>query len=232
MIEGAQHVDSVENSPTTYPKVTSGSALTALYVRAMYDYEPDKSTELKLRQGDTIQVIAQLASGWWDGKTNGVRGWFPANYCETVAGPEDSTARDTRLRPSSGTNVSGESSTGEEYKRKGWRSGSLSARERSAVDSRENKEQDAEKDPVSPRVDKGLSDPQLYCPQADQTGSAGLPESSVKPRKGVYTCEGCGGVCHLASLCCFVAMLSVTQDSTLTTRPLLDPRRRQRFQAL
>lgn len=31
-----------------------------------------------------IQVITQLESGWWDGVINGVRGWFPSNYCAVV----------------------------------------------------------------------------------------------------------------------------------------------------
>ncbi|KAK7509866.1 ras guanine nucleotide exchange factor domain-containing protein [Phyllosticta citriasiana] len=52
-----------------------------MYVRALYDYEADDRTSLSFRQGDIIQVITQLESGWWDGVINGVRGWFPSNYC-------------------------------------------------------------------------------------------------------------------------------------------------------
>ena len=33
--------------------------------------------------------IAQLESGWWDGVINGVRGWFPSNYCAVVSRPTD-----------------------------------------------------------------------------------------------------------------------------------------------
>jgi son of sevenless-like protein len=60
-----------------------------MYVRALYDYEADDRTSLSFRQGDTIQVITQLESGWWDGVINGVRGWFPSNYCAVVPRPTD-----------------------------------------------------------------------------------------------------------------------------------------------
>ena len=87
---------------------------TALYVRALYDYEADDRTSLSFHQGDTIQVITQLASGWWDGIINGVRGWFPSNYCVVVAGPEDALAR-TSQQSLNGGDVSGESGAEEEY---------------------------------------------------------------------------------------------------------------------
>lgn len=55
-----------------------------MYVRALYNYDADDQTSLSFRQGDVIQVITQLESGWWDGVINGVRGWFPSNYCAVV----------------------------------------------------------------------------------------------------------------------------------------------------
>ena len=58
-----------------------------LYVRALYDYDADDRTSLSFRQGDIIQVITQLESGWWDGVIHGVRGWFPSNYCAVVTQP-------------------------------------------------------------------------------------------------------------------------------------------------
>lgn len=60
-----------------------------MYVRALYDYEADDRTSLSFHEGDVIQVITQLDSGWWDGVINGVRGWFPSNYCQIITGPED-----------------------------------------------------------------------------------------------------------------------------------------------
>ncbi|KAH8599831.1 cell division control protein-like protein Cdc25 [Bisporella sp. PMI_857] len=60
-----------------------------MYVRALYDYEADDRTSLSFHEGDVIQVITQLESGWWDGVINGVRGWFPSNYCQVISSPED-----------------------------------------------------------------------------------------------------------------------------------------------
>ena len=60
-----------------------------MYVRALYDYEADDRTSLSFHEGDVIQVITQLESGWWDGVINGVRGWFPSNYCQVIASPEE-----------------------------------------------------------------------------------------------------------------------------------------------
>ena len=59
-----------------------------MFVRALYDYEADDRTSLSFHEGDEIQVITQLESGWWDGVINGVRGWFPSNYCQVITSPE------------------------------------------------------------------------------------------------------------------------------------------------
>ncbi|KAI1374620.1 ras GEF [Hypoxylon crocopeplum] len=61
----------------------------SLYVRAQYDYEADDRTSLSFHEGDVIQVITQLESGWWDGVINGVRGWFPSNYCQIITNPDE-----------------------------------------------------------------------------------------------------------------------------------------------
>lgn len=86
----------------------------SLYVRALYDYESDDITSLSFRKGDTIQVITRLTSGWWDGVINGVRGWFPSNYCVVVTGLDDATAKDAPQRTNEG-DVMSESGTDEEY---------------------------------------------------------------------------------------------------------------------
>lgn len=68
----------------------AGTAPTgAMYVRALYDYEADDRTSLSFHEGDVIQVITQLESGWWDGVINGVRGWFPSNYCQLITSPDE-----------------------------------------------------------------------------------------------------------------------------------------------
>ena len=66
----------------------------AMFVRALYDYEADDRTSLSFRQGDIIQVITQLESGWWDGIHSGIRGWFPSNYCAVIASPGEGDQSD------------------------------------------------------------------------------------------------------------------------------------------
>lgn len=83
-----------------------------MWVRALYDYNADDRTSLSFRQGDKIQVITQLASGWWDGYINGVRGWFPSNYC-AVIGPDEAPLT-THLSANNG-DLSGESGNEEEF---------------------------------------------------------------------------------------------------------------------
>ena len=78
----------------------------AMYVRALYNYDADDRTSLSFREGDIIQVITQLESGWWDGIINGVRGWFPSNYCQVVPSANDREGE--QVGPS---DVSGDSGT-------------------------------------------------------------------------------------------------------------------------
>ncbi|KAK3616973.1 GTP-binding protein Rho1 [Elasticomyces elasticus] len=57
-----------------------------MQVRALYDYSPEEDDKeaLAFVAGDIIVVVSQLESGWWDGVLNGVRGWFPSNYVDTL----------------------------------------------------------------------------------------------------------------------------------------------------
>ena len=91
---------------------TTTAAPVGMYVRALYDYDADDRTSLSFRQGDTIQVITQLSSGWWDGIINGIRGWFPSNYCVVVSAPDESSARYDRQQATGGETESG---TEDEY---------------------------------------------------------------------------------------------------------------------
>lgn len=59
-----------------------------MFVRALYNYVTDDPTSLSFNQGDRIQVLKQLDSGWWDGIVHGQRGWFPSNYCALITEPE------------------------------------------------------------------------------------------------------------------------------------------------
>ena len=76
-------------SPSLMNGLLGNAPQPVMYVRALYDYEADDRTSLSFHEGDVIQVITQLESGWWDGVINGVRGWFPSNYCQVIASPEE-----------------------------------------------------------------------------------------------------------------------------------------------
>jgi son of sevenless-like protein len=73
---------------------TSPPAFGTRYVRALYDYEADNRYNLSFHAGQLIQVITELENGWWDGVTDGVRGWFPSNYCEMSPDLDDAMERD------------------------------------------------------------------------------------------------------------------------------------------
>jgi son of sevenless-like protein len=70
-----------------------------MYVRALYDFSSDDQTSLSFRRGDTIQVITQLESGWWDGVINDTRGWFPSNYCQVITESADAIVRPNPPEP-------------------------------------------------------------------------------------------------------------------------------------
>ena len=101
---------------TTSMNGYSGNATSppGMYVRALYDYVADDKTSLSFRQGDVIQVITQLESGWWDGIIDSVRGWFPSNYCAVVTGPLDQASHEQHSANGHGDTL-GESGTEDEY---------------------------------------------------------------------------------------------------------------------
>jgi len=48
--------------------------LSTLFCRALYDYASPDANSLSFNQGDVIEVLTQLGSGWWDGIVRGERG--------------------------------------------------------------------------------------------------------------------------------------------------------------
>ncbi|TAQ88361.1 hypothetical protein B7494_g3309 [Chlorociboria aeruginascens] len=80
-------------SPPLMNGLLGNAPQAVMYVRALYDYEADDRTSLSFHEGDVIQVITQLESGWWDGVINGVRGWFPSNYCQVIPNPDEALDR-------------------------------------------------------------------------------------------------------------------------------------------
>lgn len=61
---------------------------TAIFCRALYDYEAQDPSALSFRQNDIIEVLTQQPSGWWDGLLGDERGWFPSNYVIIISDEE------------------------------------------------------------------------------------------------------------------------------------------------
>ncbi|KAI8060587.1 SH3 domain-containing protein [Gongronella butleri] len=61
-------------------------------VRALYTFDSTDRSSLDFIQGDTIDVLNKLPSGWWDGICNGTRGWFPSNYVQVLETFEEPAA--------------------------------------------------------------------------------------------------------------------------------------------
>ncbi|KAM0789291.1 hypothetical protein ACM66B_000131 [Microbotryomycetes sp. NB124-2] len=66
------------------------------FVRALYAYSSLDSSALSFEQGDLIEVMSTLPSGWWDGIhcENKLRGWFPSNYVERASEDEAAQAQE------------------------------------------------------------------------------------------------------------------------------------------
>ena len=56
------------------------------YVRALYAFEANDSTQLTINPGDILEVFYRDDSGWWDGKNIETQndGYFPGNYTEPL----------------------------------------------------------------------------------------------------------------------------------------------------
>ncbi|GAA6060607.1 hypothetical protein JCM10212_004586 [Sporobolomyces blumeae] len=75
------------------------STFQATYVQALYAYTGSDSSSLSFRQGDIIEVLSTLESGWWDGIhcDSRVRGWFPSNYVQHVSEDDALWAREQNM---------------------------------------------------------------------------------------------------------------------------------------
>ena len=65
---------------------SAGAAVDSFYVQALYDYSGVDTSSLSFRQGEVIEVLSTLESGWWDGILcdHKLRGWFPSNYVQII----------------------------------------------------------------------------------------------------------------------------------------------------
>ncbi|GAA5959426.1 hypothetical protein JCM21900_006856 [Sporobolomyces salmonicolor] len=69
------------------------------YVQALYAYTGADASSLSFRQGDIIEVLSTLESGWWDGIhcDTKVRGWFPSNYVQRISEEDALWAREQTM---------------------------------------------------------------------------------------------------------------------------------------
>ena len=69
------------------------------FVQALYGYTGTDSSSLSFQQGDIIEVLTTLESGWWDGIhcDTKVRGWFPSNYVQQISEEEALWAREQTM---------------------------------------------------------------------------------------------------------------------------------------
>lgn len=71
-------------------------------VKALYNFEPQHSEDLVLREGMQIEVIEQLSEYWWRGKVVGssAAGVFPSNYVEKVSNGDSAPKQESKPQPS------------------------------------------------------------------------------------------------------------------------------------
>lgn len=94
----AQHYDTPP-SPTTSSGRAPSPPHQSFYVQALYAYSGVDTSSLSFRQGDIIEVLSTLASGWWDGVIcdQKIRGWFPSNYVQKISDEEAAWAREQMM---------------------------------------------------------------------------------------------------------------------------------------
>jgi len=101
------------------------------HVEAKFDFEAQDETQLSLKQGDIIQVISRLSSGWWDGICNGNRGWFPSNYVQDI----DISQKQNGMPMMPPNEMGYDNLEGDEYMMNGGRGHRMSESSRRSADS-------------------------------------------------------------------------------------------------
>ncbi|KAG7459640.1 hypothetical protein MATL_G00212830 [Megalops atlanticus] len=74
--------------PPLPPPVDYDPAAPPNYVEkvvALYSYDAEKPGDLAFKEGDVIYVTQRNESGWCEGVLNGVEGYFPGNYVESIS---------------------------------------------------------------------------------------------------------------------------------------------------
>jgi amphiphysin len=76
-----------KKKPPPPPPKRINSAKPDIWVRAIYGFQGQEAGDLSFKEGDKIKVIKRTEStdDWWDGEIRGLKGRFPANYCESAS---------------------------------------------------------------------------------------------------------------------------------------------------
>lgn len=56
------------------------------WVVALYDFTAETEDDLSFQEGDRILVTAHIDDEWWSGRINGIEGFFPKVFVESVQG--------------------------------------------------------------------------------------------------------------------------------------------------
>ncbi|XP_058230159.1 ABI family, member 3a isoform X2 [Hemibagrus wyckioides] len=81
-------MDGFEEVPPLPPPVDYDTSAPAQYLEkvvALYSYEAGKPEELTFQEGDIIYLTKRNDDGWCEGFLNGMNGYFPGNYIETMS---------------------------------------------------------------------------------------------------------------------------------------------------
>lgn len=74
-------ITSKKKPPPPPPRIPSQQHV---FVTALYDFDGQGDGDLIFKEGDRIRIVKKTEStdDWWQGELRGVRGAFPANYCQ------------------------------------------------------------------------------------------------------------------------------------------------------